>query len=170
LALDTFELANRDSGKVDAFGEILADKTVRIFIRAPLPWLTRMRKVHLDSGVNGELFVPAHFCSLVVGQRLWQTHQVADVILEMHDTEDRRAEFEQFVREIGAIMPLIHIHGNSCRAYGTDGLPTFVEVTFARHDLVGDSRVLEFPRSGLDYPNDPELPELELKFEVPAAG
>jgi len=96
--------------------------------------------------------------------------QVAALVLEMHDTEDRRAEFEQFVREIGAIMPMVHIHGNNCRAYGADGLPTFVEVTFARRDLVGDSRVLQFPRSGLDYPNDPELPELEFKFEVPAAG
>lgn len=97
-------------------------------------------------------------------------NQVAALILEMHDTENRRAEFEQFVREIGAVMPLVHIHGNNCRAYGSDGLPTFVEVTFARRDLVGASRVLEFPRLGLDYPNDPELPELEFKFVAPVAG
>ena len=95
--------------------------------------------------------------------------QIAAMVFELHDTEDRRAEFEQFVTEIGALMPVVHIHGNNCRAYGSDGLPTFVEVTFARSDLVGESRVLEFPRTGLDYPNDSELPELEFVFESPMA-
>lgn len=95
--------------------------------------------------------------------------QVSAIVFELHDTDTRRNEFEQFVSEIGAIMPVVHIHGNNCRAYGADGLPTFVEVTFARSDLVRDSRVLEFPRSGLDYPNDPELPEMDFVFESPIA-
>lgn len=93
--------------------------------------------------------------------------QVSALVFELHDTDTRRVEFEQFVSEIGSLMPVVHIHGNNCRAYGADGLPTFVEVTFARPDLVGTSRVLEFPRDGLDYPNDPELPELEFVFESP---
>jgi hypothetical protein len=95
--------------------------------------------------------------------------QISSMVFELHDTDTRRAEFEQFVSEIGELMPVVHIHGNNCREYGADGLPTFVEVTFARSDLVGDSRVLEFPRSGLDYPNDPELPEMEFVFEKPMA-
>ena len=93
--------------------------------------------------------------------------QISAMVFEIHDTEDRRVEFEKFVSEIGALMPVVHIHGNNCRAYGTDGLPTFVEVTFAHPDFVGNKRVLEFPRVGLDYPNDPELPELDFVFESP---
>lgn len=93
--------------------------------------------------------------------------QVLAIVFELHDTDTRRQEFEQFVTEIGALMPVVHVHGNNCRVYGTDGLPTFVEVTFARSDLVRNSRVLEFPRPGLDYPNDPELPEMEFTFESP---
>jgi hypothetical protein len=61
-------------------------------------------------------------------------------------------------------MPLVHIHGNNCRKLSPEGLPTFVEVTFAHPDLVGKSKVLNFPIDGLDFPNDPELPELEFSF------
>lgn len=95
--------------------------------------------------------------------------QVSAMVVELHDTETRRAELEKFVLEIGSLMPVVHIHGNNCRVYGADGLPTVVEVTFAHPDLVGNSRVLEFPRVGLDYPNDSELPELEFVFASPMA-
>lgn len=95
--------------------------------------------------------------------------QISSMVFELHDTDTRRSEFEQFVSELGKLMPVVHVHGNNCRAYGADGLPTFVEVTFARSDLVGESRMLDFPRLGLDYPNDPDLPEMEFTFEQPMA-
>ena len=50
-------------------GKYCLFETVRIFVGAPLPWATGVRKVHLDAGINGELFVSADFFSLVVGQR-----------------------------------------------------------------------------------------------------
>jgi len=43
--------------------------TVSIFVGAPLPWATGVRKVQLDAGIDGELFMPSHFFSLVVGPR-----------------------------------------------------------------------------------------------------
>lgn len=90
--------------------------------------------------------------------------QISTLVFELHDTDTRRVEFEQFVREISELMPLVHIHGNNCRKLSPEGLPTFVEVTFAHPDLVGKSKVLNFPIDGLDFPNDPELPELEFSF------
>ena len=90
--------------------------------------------------------------------------QISTLVFELHDTDTRRVEFEQFVKEISELMPLVHIHGNNCRKLSPDGLPTFVEVTFAHPDLIGKSKVLNFPIDGLDFPNDPELPELEFSF------
>jgi hypothetical protein len=90
--------------------------------------------------------------------------QISTLVFELHDTDTRRVEFEQFVREISQLMPLVHIHGNNCRKLSPDGLPTFVEVTFAHPDLVGKSKVLNFPVGGLDFPNDPELPDLDFSF------
>lgn len=90
--------------------------------------------------------------------------QISTLVFELHDTDARRVEFEQFVKEISELMPLVHIHGNNCRKLSPDGLPTFVEVTFAHRDLIGKSKVLNFPIDGLDFPNDPELPELEFSF------
>ena len=90
--------------------------------------------------------------------------QISTLVFELHDTDTRRVEFEQFVKEISDLMPLVHIHGNNCRKLSPDGLPTFVEVTFAHRDLIGKSKVLNFPIDGLDFPNDSELPELEFSF------
>jgi hypothetical protein len=90
--------------------------------------------------------------------------QISTLVFELHDTDTRRVEFEQFVKEISELMPLVHIHGNNCRKLSPDGLPTFVEVTFAHPDLIGKSKVLNFPIDGLDFLNEPELPELEFSF------
>lgn len=98
-----------------------------------------------------------------------RTNQISAMVFELHDTESRRAEFEQFVSQVGELMPVVHVHGNNCREYGADGLPAVIEVTFAKSDFVGKSRVLHFPRPRLDFPNDSEMPEMEIVFESPMA-
>jgi hypothetical protein len=91
--------------------------------------------------------------------------QVSAICVEFHETERNRAEFVQIVTMIGALFPVAHIHGNNYCPLGSDGLPTVLEITFVSHDLVRNSRVFKFPRPGLDFPNNPEVPDLSINFE-----
>lgn len=93
-------------------------------------------------------------------------NQIACIVMELHDTEMRRSEFSKLVMDIQKYLPIVHIHGNNCAPIAADGLPTVVEITFARKDFVPAQRVLEFPRIGLDYPNDGSLPECEFSFSL----
>jgi len=93
-------------------------------------------------------------------------NQITCIVMELHDTELRRREFTKLVMNIQKYLPIVHIHGNNCAPIAADGLPTVVEITFARKDFVSAQRVLEFPRIGLDYPNDGSLPECEFGFSL----
>lgn len=44
--------------RIQSFGEILTDKSVRILIRAALPGTPGVGKVHLNAGVNREHVLP----------------------------------------------------------------------------------------------------------------
>ena len=93
-------------------------------------------------------------------------NQITCIVMELHDTELQRAEFSALVRSIQEHLPIVHIHGNNCAITASDGLPTVVEITFARKDSVSAQPVLDFPRSGLDYPNDSSLPDCEFSFSL----
>lgn len=56
--------------QIGAFGQVLANQTVRVLIAATLPWTVRIAKVHGHAGVVRQLFVQRHLFSLVVGERL----------------------------------------------------------------------------------------------------
>jgi hypothetical protein len=47
-----------------------------------------------------------------------------------------------------------------------DGLPEVVEITFAKDCENRYSDDVIFPLNGLDYPNDPEKPDLAFAFTV----
>ena len=55
--------------KLRAFGEVLANESVGILVRAPLPRAPRVSEVDLHAGINRELLVFAHLLALIVGER-----------------------------------------------------------------------------------------------------
>ena len=92
------------------------------------------------------------------------SEKINSVVMEFHDTRSRRSEFENLVRGIASVVPIVHIHGNNCVVVSPDGLPEVVEITFARDCEKSFSENLSFPLLGLDYPNDRSLPDLSFSF------
>ena len=84
------------------------------------------------------------------------------IILEVHDTETRRNEFEKLVKGISQYFPIVHIHGNNCAGVAADGLPEVLEITFASAGQDYGSR--NFPLVGQDFPNDSKFPDIDFSF------
>ena len=57
-------------GQVGAFGEVLAQQAVGVFVGAPLPWAVWVTEVDLEPGVDAELGVLGHLGALVPGERV----------------------------------------------------------------------------------------------------
>ena len=85
------------------------------------------------------------------------------IIMELHDTQKMRAEFETLIKGISKFLPIVHIHGNNCAGISEDGLPEVLEITFASATL--ERAGSEFPLPGLDFPNDSEAPDIQFSFE-----
>jgi hypothetical protein len=89
---------------------------------------------------------------------------INSVVMEFHDTRDRRIEFEYLVKGISSVIPIVHVHGNNCVVVSPDGLPEVVEITFAKDCESRYSDNVAFPVGELDYPNDPDKPDLAFSF------
>lgn len=89
---------------------------------------------------------------------------VNSVVMEFHDTRSRRSEFENLVKGISSLIPIVHVHGNNCAVVSADGFPEVIEVTFAKDCEKGFSENLSFPLPDLDFPNDRSLPDLSFSF------
>ena len=88
--------------------------------------------------------------------------RISCLIMELHDTHTRRADFERLVKGISLWLPIVHIHANNCAGVSADGLPEVLEITFASAKHESGSR--EFPLPHLDYPNDPDIPDISFSF------
>ena len=64
---------------------------------------------------------------------------------------------------------MVHIHGNNCGAYDhANDFPSIVEITFVNASLLTSDAAhsnFHYPRVGLDAPNEPTIPEYEIRFE-----
>ncbi len=95
--------------------------------------------------------------------QLSENHQkVSCLVMELHDTHVRRADFERLVKGISHWLPIVHIHANNCAGVATDGLPEVLEISFARAEREIGNR--EFPLPHLDHPNDPDIPDISFSF------
>jgi hypothetical protein len=95
--------------------------------------------------------------------QLSENHQrVSCLVMELHDTHTRRVDFERLVKGISHWLPIVHIHANNCAGVAADGLPEVLEITFA--SAKHESGNQEFPLPYLDYPNDPDIPDISFSF------
>ena len=96
-------------------------------------------------------------------QQISENYQkISCLIMELHDTHTRRADFERLVQGISRWLPIVHLHANNCAGVAIDGLPEVLELTFASAKHESGSR--EFPLPHLDYPNDPDMPDITFSF------
>lgn len=116
-----------------------------------------MIKIDIEGG-EYEIARPLIDCLRINSER------INCVVMEFHDTNSRRVDFEAMVKGISAFFPIVHLHGNNCVPVASDGLPEVLEVTFARDCSHRFSNNLRFPLAGLDYPNDKSMPDLMFYF------
>lgn len=88
---------------------------------------------------------------------------------EFHDLDSRTAEFNRMMEELSRYFRVVHIHGNNCGAYDhANDFPSIVEITFVNAALLASDVAysnFHYPRTGLDAPNEPTIPEYEIRFE-----
>jgi len=85
--------------------------------------------------------------------------------VEFHNTDPLRQVFEAQLRALLEHFTIVHLHGNNIAGVAADGLPDALEITFvSRRFPISDQRRDRLPVVGLDRPNDPDRPELELVF------
>lgn len=87
------------------------------------------------------------------------------IAIEFHDTEPLRAVFEAQLQGLLEHFAIVHLHGNNIAGVAADGLPDALEITLlSRKHPVPERRRDRLPVAGLDLPNDPLRPEIELRF------
>lgn len=70
--LDRGALLLRDLAEVGAFGQVLADQSVGVFIGSALPWAAGVAEVDVQVERGAEVLVLAHLAALVIGHGLAQ--------------------------------------------------------------------------------------------------
>ena len=87
------------------------------------------------------------------------------VAIEFHNTEPFREVFEAQIHTLLQHFAIVHLHGNNIAGAAVDGLPDALEITFVnRRFALSDRRRNRLPVTGLDFPNDPNRPELAVVF------
>ncbi len=138
-------------GEKQASDEVSFHETVSgTFSQAP-----SMLKIDIEGGEY-------EFIDDLIRQVEMNHQRISCLIMELHDTFSKRAEFEKLVKGISEFLPIVHLHANNCAGVAADGLPEVIEITFAEATHQDGSR--DFPLPLLDYPNDPEIPDIFFSF------
>lgn len=103
----------------------------------------------------------------IVDEVLKYQNQIGHLIMEYHDLHTRKEEFFNNIKKIKKYFLLNHLHANNYNKTNTDGFPINIEVTFTnkKHQTASNKRKFSFPIKELDFPNNPELPDIEINFE-----
>jgi hypothetical protein len=99
----------------------------------------------------------------------YATH-VNGLVVEFHDLDLRWREFVEVMESLLSALAVCHIHGNNYRGLipGTR-VPRMLEVTMINKRLLPVNYPLSdrnYPISGLDQPNDPSKPDIELSWNL----
>jgi hypothetical protein len=83
--------------------------------------------------------------------------------IEFHAIMSREAEFHSLVHRMQKTFEIVHLHANNAVPAASDFLDV-LEISFATKSGDEVVRVRRLPLPGLDFPNNPEEPDLELVF------
>ena len=126
-----------------------------------LSWINPIQNVLFKIDIEGaEYEILPSIISSIEGQKL----NVNCMVIEFHDTYERRKEFLNLVNSLRHTLEIVHMHGNNCVDAAPDGFPQVIEITFARLEKQTTSKRTSLPLAGLDFVNDPSLPDFEITF------
>ncbi len=95
-------------------------------------------------------------------------NRIRCIAAEFHELDKRTDDFNKCIQRLSQNFLVIHVHGNNGAAYDRiNDFPTVVEITFINkalldHELLYSSH--EYPREGLDFPNNSAVSDYGLKF------
>lgn len=123
-------------------------------------------------GVPGSVFLKLDiegseydvFDQIVTNQNL-----LNGVVAEFHDLGNRSKDFKKILVSMSKYFEIIHIHGNNNgEVIPPEDLPTILEISFINRNLLTDIKVedstYEYPILGLDFPSDPNKPDISISF------
>jgi hypothetical protein len=92
--------------------------------------------------------------------------RVLGLVIEFHDLDILRPQFEALHTGLAANYDVTHVHVNNAGGLGPDGFPAILEITYERRLAAGGkpSQASRYPLVGVDRPNCLDLPDPELQF------
>jgi len=102
----------------------------------------------------------------IVDKILLYENQIDQLIMEYHDTHKRKEEFFENIKKIKNFFYISHLHANNYQNYNSDGFPINIEISFCNKRYLKDNckQSFRYPVDKLDYPNNPNLKDLEFSF------
>jgi FkbM family methyltransferase len=89
------------------------------------------------------------------------------MVIEFHDIHLLAERFDAAIAQLRKEFHVVHVHGNNYRGLSPSGLPNVLEITFQNRRLFNgtpQASSRSYPVQGLDAPNNPARPDLELHF------
>lgn len=84
------------------------------------------------------------------------------LVIEFHNINKKLDKIKKFIETID--LKLIHVHVNNYGKIIKIGLPSVVELTFTKNYYCKKKQLKNFPVKNLDYPNNPNKPDLPIRF------
>jgi hypothetical protein len=93
--------------------------------------------------------------------------RIEAIAIEFHDIHLHPDRFDAAIAQLRKDFHIVHVHGNNYRGLSPSGLPQVLEITLQNRRLfqgTPQASPRSYPVPGLDAPNNPAKPDLQLDF------
>lgn len=97
----------------------------------------------------------------ILNQILEYSEKLSGLVIEFHDVEKNLNLIKDFIENFK--LDLIYIHINNVSKLDPNGIPGIIEMSFSKFAKKNDD--LSFRKHELDFPNNPNLPSIDLTFQ-----
>ncbi len=96
-------------------------------------------------------------------------NRIRCIAAEFHDIDKKTSDFNECMKSLLQHFSVVHIHGNNGAGYDhINDFSSVLEITFINKSLLNEEfsfSTSEYPREGLDFPNNPGVLDFGLHFE-----
>jgi hypothetical protein len=94
------------------------------------------------------------------------SERIVGLVVEYHDLDILRSNFENFHARLAAHYDVAHIHTNNVGGLAPDGFPNILEITYDHKSIVGHALRSDndYPLPQVDKPNAVDLPDFRVRF------
>ena len=101
----------------------------------------------------------------LVNQIIETSARIPLLIIEFHNTELKRVEFEDAILKLKEFFIICHVHPNNFEPISSDGIPIAMEITFGRKDRYHfQGSIDSLPIQSLDSPSSANRADYEISF------